>query len=135
MCGRAALVGSDPPAGWRRAAAWDARGWWDHFHERAAVLEHDGGLPRSEAERRAFHECIELWLATNAPAPSSPDRCAWCSGVIPPRGEGAVPLLRVVEPEPDHLWVHEGCLERFREQRETLAKNYLAACGLREAGS
>jgi hypothetical protein len=96
------------------------------------MLEHGAGLPRRQAEGRAFRECIGLWLWSHPPDPCAPERCACCGHTIPPRGEGAVPLLRVVEPEPDHLWVHERCLERFREQREALARNYLAACGLGE---
>jgi hypothetical protein len=28
----------------------------EYFEERAAIMEHDGGLPRAEAERRAMEE-------------------------------------------------------------------------------
>jgi hypothetical protein len=132
MCGQNGLVAADPPADWRQAVAWDARGWWDHYHERSATLEHHGGLRRSKAERWAFRECLQLWLAVNVPAPCQPDRCAWCGGAIPPRGHGAVPLLRVVEPESDHLWLHERCLDAFRCSREALARNFLAACSIGE---
>ena len=32
----------------------------DEYEERAAIMEHDGGLPRAEAERRALARVIEL---------------------------------------------------------------------------
>ena len=30
------------------------------FHERAAIMEYDGGLPRAEAEKRAYFELKRL---------------------------------------------------------------------------
>jgi hypothetical protein len=120
------------PGDLRAAAGWDVRAWWYHYQERAGILEHEGGLPRRESERRAFRECVGFWLWSHPPDPCPPDRCACCGHAIPPRGEGAVPLLRVIGPQPNHLWVHERCLERFREEREAQARSYFAACGLRE---
>ena len=32
----------------------------DHYEERAAILEFDGGLPRADAERRALAEVLQL---------------------------------------------------------------------------
>lgn len=33
----------------------------EHFEERAAVMEFDGGLPREEAERLALAEVVARW--------------------------------------------------------------------------
>ncbi len=35
-------------------------GWREHYEERAAIMEFEGGLPRDEAEDRAFMECLVL---------------------------------------------------------------------------
>lgn len=32
--------------------------WLEAFHERAAILEHDGGLSRQKAERQAWQLCL-----------------------------------------------------------------------------
>lgn len=37
---------------------WSAADWQAFFDERAAILEFDGGLPRAEAEARAFACCV-----------------------------------------------------------------------------
>ncbi len=36
-----------------RARGWPSP-WRDHWEERAAIMEYDGGLPRDEAEWEAF---------------------------------------------------------------------------------
>ena len=36
---------------------WSPEDWQVFFDERAAILEFDGGLPRAEAEARAFAYC------------------------------------------------------------------------------
>lgn len=45
---------------WLRARWWMAcaEAWplWGEWAERAAIMEHDGGLPRAEAERLAYQE-------------------------------------------------------------------------------
>jgi hypothetical protein len=42
-------------------ATWTAADWRWHFHERAAVLEHDAGLPRAAAEEEALQMCFQQW--------------------------------------------------------------------------
>jgi hypothetical protein len=56
---------------------WSAEDWQVFFAERAGVLEFDGGLPRPEADARAFARCVEEWLNRN-PARSAPGRCLGC---------------------------------------------------------
>jgi len=40
--------------------------WREFFDERAAIMEHDGQLPRPEAERRAFNETLEMMKKSHA---------------------------------------------------------------------
>ena len=49
---------------------WSAEDWQVFFDERAGIVEFDGGLPRAEAEARAFEACVLEWLNRN-PDPSS----------------------------------------------------------------
>ena len=58
---------------------WSAEDWQVYFDERAGIAEFDGGLPRAEAEARAFECCVAEWLNRN-PACSSPGRCLECGG-------------------------------------------------------
>lgn len=45
----------------RTPAAWSPADWRAYFHERAAVLEYDAGLPRAVAEEEALQACFCLW--------------------------------------------------------------------------
>ncbi len=40
---------------------WSPADWVAHFHERAAILEHDEGLGRAAAEAEALQGCFVLW--------------------------------------------------------------------------
>jgi hypothetical protein len=53
---------------------WSAEDWHVFFDERAGIAEFDGGLPRGQAEARAFARCAEEWLNRN-PVRSPPGRC------------------------------------------------------------
>ena len=44
---------------------WSAEDWQAFFDERAGIAEFDGGLPRAEAEARAFACCVAEWLNRN----------------------------------------------------------------------
>jgi hypothetical protein len=44
---------------------WLAEDWQAYFDERASIAEFDGGLPRPEAEARAFECCVVEWLNRN----------------------------------------------------------------------
>jgi hypothetical protein len=52
---------------------WAAIDWLAFFDERAGIAEFDGGLPRQDAEARAFACCVVEWLNRN-PVRSSPGR-------------------------------------------------------------
>ncbi len=53
--------------------------WRAFFDERAGIAEFDGGLPRDQAEARAFACCVAHWLNRN-PVRSPPGRCLCCGG-------------------------------------------------------
>lgn len=44
------------------SAEWSVEDWQSYFDERAGITEFDGGLPRAEAEARAFDCCVVRWL-------------------------------------------------------------------------
>ena len=58
---------------------WSAEDWQVFFDERAGIAEFDGGLPRVEAEARAFACCVIEWLNRNSCA-RRPDAASHASG-------------------------------------------------------
>jgi hypothetical protein len=56
---------------------WSAEDWQVFFEKRAGIVEFDGGLPRPEAEARAFACCVVEWLNRN-PERSPAGRCLGC---------------------------------------------------------
>lgn len=49
------------PAG-TPSVPWTLQDWRAFYDERAGILQHDAGLDRSAAERRAFVLCVVRWL-------------------------------------------------------------------------
>ena len=83
---------------------WSAEDWRAFFDERAGIAEFDGGLPRAQAEARAFACCVAEWLNRN-PVRSPPGRCLGCGG-----GEHAHdPLLPFGTEPTGHAWLHSRC--------------------------
>ena len=79
------------------------------------ALRKDRGLVREEEEpagksvdqqfkHRTLEACIVEWLNQH-PAPSMPQRCAWCGK---PESPGAVVLPFGTEPG-THAWLHDEC--------------------------
>ena len=59
--------------------AWDATDWCALYDERAAIREYDGELPRLNAERLAFDDCVAHWLVQHPPpATDDSDGCVHC---------------------------------------------------------
>jgi HsdM N-terminal domain len=56
---------------------WSAEDWLAFYDGRAGIAEFNGGLPRAEAEARAFVCCVAEWL-NRKPARSPPGRCLSC---------------------------------------------------------
>jgi hypothetical protein len=86
------------------ADGWSARDWHAFLDERTGIAEF-GGLPRAEAEARAFEACVVKWRNRN-PERSPPDRCHGCGQAehtldhdpLLPFGNGATGHMRIVAP-------------------------------------
>jgi hypothetical protein len=99
---------------------WTAEDWRAFFDERAAIAEHEGGVPPGRAEAQAFECCVIEWLNRN-PIVSAPDRCCWCG--IPGRPDD--PLLPFGVSA--HAWMHDHCWEPWRTARRAKAVEALVA--------
>jgi hypothetical protein len=107
-------------------ADWDAEDYRAYFEERAAVYEIDGGLLQYEAERLAFRDTVQQWLALHpAPAREASRGCAHCREDEQPRN----PLLPILARN-GGVWVHDGCCEKWRAARRLQARQALIALGL-----
>jgi len=104
---------------------WSAEDWQVFFDERAGIIEFDGGLPRAEAEAKAFDCCVVEWLNRN-PERSPAGRCLGC-------GDGKHahdPLLPYgVEPY-GHVWLHSRCWSAWQEVRRSQATEALMRMGV-----
>lgn len=104
---------------------WSAEDWQVFFDERAGIAEFDGGLPRAQAEARAFACCVAEWLNRNF-VRSPPGRCLTCGG-----GDHAHdPLLPFgIEPT-SHAWLHSRCWTAWHAGRNAEAVTALGAMGI-----
>lgn len=57
--------------------------WIDFYQERAAILEHDGGVSRAAAERLA-HEAVVAGLANAMSTDRPQDHCSACGSPLAP---------------------------------------------------
>jgi hypothetical protein len=104
---------------------WSAEDWQVYFDERAAIAEFDGGLPRLEAEARAFACCVVEWLNRNFER-SPPGRCLACAG-----GDLAHHALLPHGSEPTgHVWLHSRCWPAWHAGRKAEAVAALTAMGI-----
>lgn len=107
------------------ADGWSTEGWQAYFDERAGIAEFDGGLPRAQAEARAFGCCVAEWLNRN-PLRSPPGRCLGCGG-----GDNAHDPLLPFGIEPDgHAWLHSRCWTAWHAGRNAEAVTALAGMGV-----
>jgi hypothetical protein len=105
-----------------RTQPWGQTDWQAFFDERADVAEADGGLPRAEAEARAFNCCVAEWLMRN-PICSSPDRCLDC-------GKSAItddPILPIGVVGAGEAWLHRSCVPAWHSARISAAIEALKA--------
>ena len=103
---------------------WSPVDWQVFFDERVGVAEFAGGLPRLEAEARAFECCIVEWLNRNS-VRSPPGRCLACGDshphdVLLPHGTEAA----------GHEWLHSRCWSAWYATRKAKAVATLAAMGI-----
>jgi hypothetical protein len=81
-------------------------------------------LPRSDAEHEAFQHLVVEY--SNATHPNTdPHVCAHCRGPD-------LPLTPVVPigVDPNHAWLHRGCIEPWRKKRRAAVVEALAAMGI-----
>jgi hypothetical protein len=105
---------------------WRAEDWQAFFDERAAILEFEGGVPRSEAEARAFDCCVVEWLNRNAPS-SAPGQCLNCGDAA----SDGNPVLPFGTEASGHAWVHRSCWPAWHHAREAEAVAALSSMGIR----
>jgi hypothetical protein len=106
-------------------SGWPAEEWQDFFDERAGISEFDGGLPRPEAEARAFEACLVEWSNRN-PAPSRAGRCTGCG-----RSESISAVVLPFGTEPGtHAWLHAECWQAWSQARRADAIAALAKMGI-----
>lgn len=105
---------------------WSGEDWLAYFDERVDIAEFDGGLPRGEAEARAFDCCVVEWLNRN-PGRSPPGHCLGCGG-----GDQARDALLPFGTEPTgHAWLHSCCWPAWHASRKAEAVVALSTFGIR----
>ena len=109
-------------------AEWDTEDWQAHFDERAGIAEHDGGLPRADAEQQAFACCVVEWQWRNPPPASGPERCAHCGQSLGEIGRDGLPYLIG---DGGHVWLHGLCHGAWTARRRAEAVAALAFLGFR----
>lgn len=104
---------------------WSGEDWRASFHERAGIAELDAGLPRDQAEARAFACCIADWLNRN-PVRSPPGRCLGCD-----RSDHADDALLPFGIESTgHAWLHSRCWVSWHASRKAEAVTALSTFGI-----
>jgi hypothetical protein len=106
---------------------WSAYDWLAFFDERAGIAGFDGGLPREEAEARAFACCVVEWLNRN-PVRSLSGRCLGCGEAEHAHG----PLLPFGTESSGHTWLHSRCWLAWHSARTADAIAALAAMGIHQ---
>jgi hypothetical protein len=104
---------------------WSGEDWRAFYDERAAIAEFDGGLPRHQAEARAFTCCVAEWLNCN-PVRSPFGRCRACGG----SGHAHDALLPFGTQQTGHAWLHSRCWDAWRADRKVEAAAALSAFGI-----
>jgi len=106
---------------------WSGEDWRAFFDERAGIAEFDDGLPRDEAEGRAFVCCVAEWLNRN-PVRSPPGRCLGCGEVETDHD----PLLPFGTAPTGHAWLHSRCWSVWHASRKAEAVVALSTFGIQK---
>jgi hypothetical protein len=104
---------------------WSGEDWCGFFDERAGMAEFDGGLPRDQAEARAFACCVAEWLNLNS-VHSPPGRCLGCGDTE----HGHNPLVPFGTEPIGHAWLHSRCWPAWHESRKAEAAAALSTFGI-----
>ena len=82
---------------------WSTKDWRAYRDERAAIAEFDGGLPRPQAEGRAYKACLAEWLDQHPVSSKVDDGCRVCGATDRPND----PLLPVgLGSGLERTWLH-----------------------------
>ena len=108
---------------------WSGEDWRAFFDERAGIAEFDGGLPRAEAEARAFACCVAEWLNRNPCA----RRPGAASAAVEAMHAHDALLPFGIEPT-GHAWLHSRCWPAWHASRKAEAVAALAAMGIAAPG-
>lgn len=99
----------------------DRQDWIDFYQERAAILEHDGGLSREKAERLA-HEAAVVGVENAMSTDHPQNHCSACGTPMSP--SAGLPLA-------DHAVVCDGkCHDAHRRQQRERAEQKLSEWGI-----
>ena len=104
---------------------WSGADWRAFFDERAAIAEFDGGLPRHQAEARAFACCAAKWLNRN-PMHSPAGRCLARSG----SDHAHDALLPFGTERTGRAWLHSRCWDACHTSRKAEAVAALSTFGI-----
>jgi len=104
---------------------WTPDDWQAFFDERAGFAEHEGELPREEAEARAYACCV-VEMMNRTLVVSDPDRCVYCGG----DDRSGDRLLPFVATTTGHTWLHPACWESWFRGQQGDAAAALAAMGI-----
>jgi hypothetical protein len=107
---------------------WSAEDWQTYFDERASIAEFVAGLPRQEAETRAFAWCVAEWLNRSSIS-SVPGRCVGCNAGDRPSD----PLLPFGSETSGYAWLHSRCWPAWYAGRQAEAVAALARVGIEVA--
>jgi len=105
---------------------WSVEDWQMFFEERAGIAEFDGGLPRTQAEARAFACCVAEWLNRN-PVRSPPGCCLGCGG----GDHGHDPAVPFGIESIGHAWQHSRSWPTWYSCRKAEAVAALVGMGIR----
>jgi hypothetical protein len=104
---------------------WTAEDWQVFFDDRASFAEFDAGVPRGEAEARAYACCVTEWLNRNYEH-SPPRWCLYCGG-----GDlGHDPLVPYGTESTGYAWLHSRCWPVWHANRRAKAVIALAEMGI-----
>lgn len=109
----------------RNSSLWDATEWQAYYDERAGIAEYDGGLSRSDAERRAYDCCIARWMNKNPSGHADANACPQCGNTTDNNS------LAVLNPKGGHLWLHDKCHAGWLARRKAQAMAALLQLGIK----
>ena len=103
-------------------AGWSPEDWQVLFDERAAIVEHDGGFPRLDAEMSAFEDCVDHRLALHPPIAGEYGYCLRCGTPVSDQDKASV-VVTCVGGTMGRL--HGGCAPTWKNLRRWEARTAL----------